>query len=134
MTDMMIKKRISDLLEDMTAEKDISTTGYIKLDTDNDGNDWGIVFGWVEEDNYSGDRFSSDKYRLYGKCAYISRRSIMTEYDVDWLMPVCENGDVDDVEVSLDEFFYDDEIDWLIEQFRRFQETYILPAWVEDAA
>ena len=110
----------------MCEEKDLSVTTFFRLDNDGE-NTWAIVFGWVDGFEPSNQLMASDTYRLCGKCAYASNKSLMHEYDMDWLMPTCDDdSDVDDTEISFEsEDEIEDNIDWLIKEFERYQATYI---------
>ncbi len=98
------------------------TYWYLQGDIDPENN-WAIVIGW--QDGYEPDPanpFKDGEYQLCIKLAYQSRLSIMQcDFDVDWLMPMDENGEVDDTCEALDEHFdYKHEVDHLYERFMHY--------------
>ena len=81
--------------------KELSTTTWVTLDNI-DGKTFAVVFAWNDGfDNIKSDNpYINGEYRICGKIAF--NDSYMKEYDMDWLMPWFENGDVCDTEVSLE--------------------------------
>ena len=77
---------------------------------------WAIVYGWVD---------SADGVGV--KVAYCPRKSLMNEYDMDWIMPYdAETGDVDDTETIL--YTEEDSVNAVAHLNRtaqRFMDTYV---------
>lgn len=80
-------------------------TYYWVLGTDDNDNRWAIVLSW------------SDSYEaICTKLAYQPNNSIMSDYDIDWLMPYDEeSGEVYDTELSLYSNVNIAEIEWVID-------------------
>lgn len=96
-------------LKEQGDRKEYDWTYILPFYIDNHKNRWAIVMAYMDYD--------IDDLRIYGKVAYQPVNSLMQEYDIDWTMPYNEEtGEVDDMEVSID-----DELDlkWLIEQAER---------------
>lgn len=70
------------------------TTYWYTLDIIND-KEYAVVMGW-------NDGFAEDKPTLCMKLAFLPTNSLMSEYDIDWLMPYDEQGEVDDTEMSIE--------------------------------
>ena len=121
-----LKNDMIETVKKMCSEKDLTVTAIFRLDDDGE-HTWSIVFGWTDGFEQSDLPMASGEYRLCGKCAYVSNKSIMHEYNIDWLMPKCNNSDdVDDTDIAFEtEDEIEDNINWLIEQFERYQKEYI---------
>ena len=99
-------------------EDGLPYSAYVPLERIDD-NDYAIVFGYLdgydEEDAQITDGYGN--YCLNGKVGYQSENSIMTEFEVDWLMPYNEeNCETWDTCLTLDPSGCESGIDWLIEQ------------------
>jgi len=92
MKEKSLVDKIMDALNDMRESKDFQATSYVPLGVDDD-NIYAIVIAWMDYDN-------TDDWTLYAKLAYQPKNSLMQEYDIDWLMPIDDNGDVIDTEIS----------------------------------
>ena len=68
---------------------------------------------------------NTDDWKLYAKLAYQPTNSLMQEYDIDWLMPTDENGEVDDTELAVGDKPNDFDIDWWIKNWKYFKENYV---------
>lgn len=97
MNDREIKEIIALLLK----QRDLTDTRWSNLESD--GNkQWAVVLAWQDGFDNEGDdgKYKLNEYRICGKIAY--NDSYMHEYDIDWLMPSDEHGDVYDSEISLE--------------------------------
>ena len=111
-----IKQEIKNTIKTALANGPDNTTYWVTLDTV-DGNTWAVVFGWV-------DGFE-DGAHLCGKIAYAPKNSVMTEYDMDWLMPYDEEtGEVYDTEISDPS---DSDIDWWLNEWGTIKDIYVYP-------
>lgn len=115
-----IKEKIIALANEALKNEDHCGTWYYPLGVYN-GNRWAIVFAWMDYDD-NGD------WALYGKMAYQPTNSLMQEYDIDWIMPSAENGDVYDTEIEIaDEHgqlsVYD--VEWIIKSWDRYRKEYL---------
>lgn len=82
-----------------------------------DGNDWAIVLGWSPGFEEDGTKYTDGTYGLCAKVAYQPSNSMLQcDYDVDWLMPYDESGEVYDTEISISD---DTEsiVDWLLKTY-----------------
>ena len=78
---------------------------HLWLVQDDNRNDWAIVMGWQDGfDEKENGFYQQGTWNICIKVAYQSHNSIMQcDYDIDWLMPVCnEFGDVDGAELSIE--------------------------------
>lgn len=78
---------------------------YLWLVRDDKDRDWAIVMGWQDGFDESDNGFYQlGTWNICAKIAYQSHNSIMQcDYDIDWLMPVCnEYGDVDGAETTIE--------------------------------
>lgn len=122
-------------VDNLMEHRDTTCTHWVFLDRDHKGNDWAMVFAWQDGYDFSDDKeLSKDKmlrregedsdWQVVGKVAYQPHRSMMQEYDIDWMMPYDEEtGEVDDTEVSMGED--DNSILWLLDQWKRIREELI---------
>lgn len=119
-----IKEKLPAAIQDMISDHKPGTYYWRIKEIRN--NVWAIVLGWcdgfeVEDGNpYVRD----DGMGLCIKLAYQPSNSAMQcDYDIDWYMP-SDGADVDDTEVSLDSSADINQlVDWLFEQFDRYDET-----------
>lgn len=88
---------------------DITSTYIVPLKTNDKENNWAMVFGWGSDEPTSS---------LYGKIAYQPKNSLMQDYNIDWLMPINDNGEVDDTEISI---VTTADIDYLTKQWKRIK-------------
>jgi hypothetical protein len=69
---------------------------------------------------------NENDWKLYAKLAYQPTNYIMQEYDIDWIMPYdAETGEVDDTELMIGTSVNEADVDWLLEQWERFQREYV---------
>lgn len=75
-----------------------------------DDKQFAIVMGWQQVD---------DDYELCMKLAYLPMNSLMSEYDIDWIMPYDEDtGQVDDTNSEIgDEQDIANTIDYLLDVY-----------------
>lgn len=61
------------------------------------GQTWALAIGWLRDEE------SPDGFAAYAGVVFQPTNSIMQcDLDVDWQMPILENGDVDDTETCID--------------------------------
>lgn len=61
------------------------------------GQTWALAIGWLRDEG------SKDGFAAYAGVVFQPTNSIMQcDLDVDWQMPVLENGDVDDTETCIE--------------------------------
>lgn len=119
----LVKKFIS-AVEDMKKTKCDGTYHWMLGRDDND-NDWAIVLGWADGfDKVENDDCTDGTWRLCVKLAYQPWNSMLQcDYDIDWTMPYDEeSGEVDDTEISIyPNTNLEECIDWLLEQYKRYE-------------
>lgn len=116
-TDSSIRQKVRNTITEALSDGPSGTTYWVNLDYDDSGNQWAVVFGWIDDGN--------GNPIFCGKVAYLPKNSGMSEYDMDWIMPYDEEtGEVWNTEIeftSADDF----NIDWLLEQWELIKEEYI---------
>lgn len=115
-----IRKEIKNAIINLKETRDIQTTCWVRL-KDDDENTWAVVIGWQGGYEHRQSDYSIGEYWLCAKVAYQPKRSLMQEYDIDWLMPYDEaSGEVDDTETSISaDAFIDETIDWMEKEWKR---------------
>ena len=121
---MELKQRIKEFLQEVIDNEDRESTWFLDLETHN-GKRWALVAAWMDYDN-------TDDWKLYAKLAYQPTNSLMQEYDIDWLMPTDENGEVDDTELAVGDEPNEFDIDWWIKNWEHFKENYVFKEDEED--
>lgn len=122
---MEMKQRIKQFLKNIFKNEDHEATWMYNLDVHN-GKRWALVVAWMDYDD-------ENDWQLYAKLAYQSTNCIMSEYDIDWTMPYDEEtGEVDDTEILIGRSLCEADIDWLLEQWDRFQKEYVYKEDEED--
>ena len=103
----ILNKQVFDWLCAVTEQEyknpNIDGTYFFRLATvEQDGKDYdfALVVGWCEY-YYSPKETFHD---LCGKIAFQSSNSCMQDYDIDWIMPSYQDGEVWDTECSLCDF------------------------------
>ena len=92
------------------------TTRWYEV-ADDGKNIWALVFARMDYD-YD----DNGGARLHGKVAYCSKRSMMQDYDMDWVMPYDKNTyDVDATELMITS---PEDIKWLISEWNRMKNEY----------
>jgi len=115
---MEMKQRIKEFLGNILKNEDHKATWMYRLTTHN-GKRWALVAAWMDYNN-------DNDWKLYAKLAYQPTNYIMQEYDIDWIMPYdAETGEVDDTELMIGTSVNEADVDWLLEQWERFQREYI---------
>jgi len=116
-SDSNIRQKVRNTITEALSDGPSSTTYCVNLDYDDDGNQWAVVFGWIDD---------GDGNPLFcGKVAYLPKNSGMSEYDYDWMMPYDEEtGEVWNTEIEFTSAD-DSNIDWLLEQWEEIQQEYI---------
>lgn len=91
----IIKEFVSRVKELSESKK--SVLYYWTLGVDCRNNRWAIVLGWQDGYDKSNDKYADGTFRLCAKLAYQPVNSAMqSDFDVDWIMPCDESGEVDD--------------------------------------
>ena len=88
-------------------------------------NVWAIVLGYSDGfEPEPNNPYRKGDCNLCIKLAFQPNNSVMQcDYDIDWLMPYEDNGDVDDTELTLSEGDdLNEAVDWLFNQFKRYEE------------
>ena len=80
-------------IKELVKEKDTTVTHY-KILKETNKKRWAIVGSLMDWDN-------TGKYEHYAKIAYQPTNSLMQEYDIDWIMPYDEKGNVEDTEIQI---------------------------------
>ena len=113
--DVMVSE-VNELLIQMKQDKRIAcddgwnVTYYYPLLRSN-GKTLAIVFGWDYE--YK---------QIMGKIAYLPNNSVMSEYDVDWIMPYDEStGEVYDTETQIG---YLCDVEWLLDEWEFIKQKF----------
>ena len=116
-SDSSIRQQIRNTITEVLSDGPSGTTYWVNLDYDDSGNQWAVVFGWIDD---------GDGIPLFcGKVAYLPKNSGMSDYDYDWMMPYDEEtGEVWDTEIEFTSAD-DSNIDWLLEQWEEIQQEYI---------
>lgn len=116
-SDSSIRQQIRNTITEALSDGPSGTTYWVNLDYDDSGNQWAVVFGWIDD---------GDGNPLFcGKVAYLPKNSGMSEYDMDWIMPYDEEtGEVWNTEIEFTSAD-DSNIDWLLEQWEEIQQEYI---------
>ena len=103
MTETEIKTKIKEQIEYLRDSRAFSTTCWVEL-CKTEYVTWAVVLGWVDgyetKDKDSDYVFST--LRICGKVASLRNNSVMSEYDIDWLMPADEDGEIIDTETSIE--------------------------------
>ena len=102
-------------------EKNIGVIAFWLPQSFDKENNWAIVIGY--NGGFEKDENDPNYYRVCGKVAYQSKKSIMQcDYDVDWTMPYDEEtSEVDDTDVSLDCLA---DAEWLLDQWERIRKEH----------
>ena len=115
---MEMKQRIKEFLGNILKNEDHEATWVHRL-TAHNGKRWALVAAWMDYNN-------DNDWKLYAKLAYQPTNYIMQEYDIDWIMPYdAETGEVDDTELMIGTSVNKADVDWLLEQWERFQREYV---------
>lgn len=97
-----LQEDIQKTVKEMTENIDLSRTMWLPLYQDGNKT-WALVFGWMGDFNpeEADGVYQLDDSRLCGKIAY--NDTYMKDYDIDWVMPLDNEGEVIDTETSLAE-------------------------------
>lgn len=115
MTKAEIKAKIFKHYISLRKLNDYGVTAYVDTDIDYESDRiWSIVMCL--------DEIESIKIKI----AYRNKKSIMTDYDWDFIMPYDDGGNVDDTESYLcgDMFDIDNGIDFILKEYERIEEQY----------
>ncbi len=117
-----------DAIQSLYENKDFSVTYFIPL-LKGKSKSWYLVFAW--QNGYEHDEkeaFACNDYRICGKIAFCANNSMMHDYDMDFLMPYDERGNVFDTECSISA---SDDIDALLrhwsDDWDQIKQPYIEP-------
>ena len=123
-TDSSVRSGIVDAID--RAMDDLNGTEIYKL-AEIEGKVWGFVCGWSEDSD-------TGELHLYGKIAYTSSRSAMSDYDYDWFMPEDENGNIVETELEIDPYGdIDSDVDWWVDSWNRIKHDYVYNYPVESS-
>lgn len=126
----IVTDKVRDIVKDLVSSRNPSTTYRLLLGYDDKGRDWGIVLAWQDGfDSEKDSEFVLNKtYRICGKVAYIEGNSMMSEYDMDWIMPYDKRtGEVDDTDTSICSFEeIPSTVQWWVGNYKRFKKKYHL--------
>lgn len=87
-----------------------------------DHKDWAIVIGWQPSEDPD-DEYCYDGFRLAAKLAYQPDNSMLQcDFDVDWLLPINDEGDVDDTVMI--ELYPNANLDAVAKEIWRSAQTY----------
>lgn len=103
------KQAIIDMIVNAYRNKDHTITWWHTLEIKNSKR-WGIVVAWM---NYDRD---PDDWGLYAKIAYLPTNTLMSEYDIDWIIP----GDDDGLwteEIQVSESSAKSDTEWLLKEW-----------------
>lgn len=129
-----IENSIRSAIADLVAERDVTVThwtylgktfDYAGIEDEVAEKRWCAVLAW--QDGFENDcsEYKYGTYRICCKIAYQNTNSMLQDYDIDWLMPVDEYGDVDDTETHLEgEFGIDYLVEWIMENWYRIEKQY----------
>ena len=121
---MKMNQKIKAFVQDVINTEDHEGTWILDLETHN-GKRWALVAAWMDYD-------CDDAWKVYAKLAYQPTDSLMQEYDIDWLMPIDENGDVDDTELFVGSEPNDSDIGWWLKNWEYYKENYVYKENEED--
>lgn len=115
----MIKSTaIRTFLKEVLNNEDYETTWSLEFGYE-DGTRWALVASWMD---YDGD----GDWKPYAKLACQPNNSAMQEYDIDWMMPTDEDGNVDDTEIQIGGVNnIDDCVGWFMQEMQRFEDEYV---------
>ena len=103
-----IKETVKTMIRELKDSNDHEITAWVDLDYNDDRTKrFAIVLAWMDCDK--------DDWHICGKVAYLPYNSLMSEYDIDWMMPEVPNNDY----VWDTELFdpVDSDIDWWIDEY-----------------
>ncbi len=107
----MTVSEVNKLLSRMKQEENWDSAYYYPL-LHSDDRTWAIVLGWDYE--YK---------QIMGKIAYLPNNSVMSEYDVDWIMPYDEStGEVYDTETQIG---YLCDVEWLLDEWKCIEQKFV---------
>jgi hypothetical protein len=137
-----IASQVRAAIDTLVRTKEKAITHIITLD-DDDKYQWAIVVAWQDGFEYSPEELKDNPYamaqtppyeesdwNICAKIAYISRNSMMSEYDIDWTMPF-DGEEVFDTEVSISN--PDEDVKYLVEEWEKNNKLYkFLARMTED--
>ena len=115
MVEIALKYLVSCNIKSAIKTQDHCGTWYTDLGYYN-GNRWAIAIAWMDWEN-------TNNWQLYGKVAYQPSNSIMQcDYDIDWMMPMADDGEIDDTEIYVGSV---NDADDLLKTWNRIKREYI---------
>lgn len=119
-----ITKEVKELIEKCLG--DHTVTAWRPLE-EKDGGMYAIVIGYMDGfDEDEKDKYGSDGERLCMKVGFRADNSIMSEYEMDWPMPMVPGSDTNEVwdtEIALSEGMdILETVEWLLKEYDGFME------------
>lgn len=100
---LITREKVASIVKDLIQSKDLCVTKWIPL-KETGGKLWAVVFAWqggFEKADDNSSEYEYGEYRICGKISFLPVKSVMADYDMDWLMPYSEKtGEVYDTEYS----------------------------------